>query len=110
MVGVSAAFSPGCARFVRDVVELAKTKGSDLIACVAVNDVFVMKAWGENLAVGESRKVMMLSDGHGELAGAFGVALDTSDKGCVGLGVRSMRFCLNSLNGVITSVDFDEEK
>lgn len=110
VVGVSAAFSPGCARYVKRVVELAKAKGSDLIACVAVNDVFVMKAWGENLSVGGD-KVMILSDGRGELAGAFGVSLDTTTRGeaWLGLGVRSRRFCVIAVNGVVTGVEFDEE-
>ena len=103
VVGVSAAFSPGCSRFVKRV-GLVKSKGWDLIACVAVNDVYVMRAWGEHLAVGE--RVMMLSDGGGELARELGVSLDT----IMGLGVRSRRFCLNTINGVITAVEFDEEK
>lgn len=107
LVGVPAAFSPACARFVKRV-ESAKSVGSDLIACVAVNDVFVMRAWGENLAVGE--KVMMLSDGCGELSRALGVPLDMSGRACLGFGVRSRRFCLSSLNGVITGVNFDEEE
>lgn len=104
----SAAFSPSCSRFVKRV-ELEKSKRWDLIACVAVNDVFVMRAWGENLAVGD--RVMMLSDGGGELAKALGVSSDRSSKvnDFAGLGVRFMRFCLNTVNGVITAVDFDEE-
>jgi peroxiredoxin len=107
LVGVPAAFSPTCAQFVKRV-ESAKSVGSDLIACVAVNDVLVMKAWGENLAVGE--KVMMLSDGCGQLSAALGVSLDMSGRACLGFGVRSRRFCLSSFNGVITSVNFDEEE
>ncbi|PON93441.1 Peroxiredoxin [Trema orientale] len=109
VVGVSAAFSPDCSSFAKRV-ELAKSKGWDLIACVAVNDVFVMRAWGEHLAVGE--RVMMLSDGRGELARELGVSLGPdagSSKASLGLGVRSRRFCLNTVNGVITGVDFDEE-
>ncbi|KAK9270125.1 hypothetical protein L1049_025701 [Liquidambar formosana] len=107
LVGLSAAFSPSCTRFVKRV-ESAKSKWADSIACVAVNDVFVMRAWGEHLAVGE--KVMMLSDGRGELSRALGVSLDANGGDCLGLGERSRRFCLSAFNGVITSVDFDEEE
>jgi peroxiredoxin len=106
-VGVSAAFSPTCTRFLKRV-ESEKSRGSDLIACVAVNDVFVMRAWGESMAVGE--KVMMVSDGCGELSRVLGVSLDLSAKACLGIGVRSMRFCLSSFNGVITNVNFDDEE
>lgn len=88
-------------------IQSVKAKHADLIACVAVNDVFVMRAWGENLGVGE--RLMMLSDGGGELCGALGVSVDTSNMACLGLGVRSRRFCLTAVNGVITSVDFDDE-
>ncbi|KAL7244984.1 hypothetical protein ACSBR2_000346 [Camellia fascicularis] len=109
LVGVSAAFSPICARFVKSVVDSAKSKLADLIACVAVNNVFVMKAWGEDLAVGEN--VMMLSDGAGDLARALRVPLDSSGGDCLGLGVRSRRFWLSALNGVVTSlsVDFSDD-
>lgn len=104
LVGVSAAFSPSCSRFVKRV-ESSRSMGSDMIACVAINDVFVMRAWGENLAVGE--KVKMLSDGCGELSKSLGLSVELGGEALRGSGVRSRRFCLCSLNGVITSVDFD---
>ncbi|KAF4350134.1 hypothetical protein F8388_001312 [Cannabis sativa] len=110
VVGISAAFTPGCSRFVKRV-ELAKSNGWDLIACVGVNDVHVMRAWGEQLGVGQ--KVMMLSDGGGELARGLGVSLDPTSFGSkanfIGLGVRPKRFWLNTINGVITAIDFDNE-
>ncbi|KAF5747121.1 peroxiredoxin-2E-1 chloroplastic-like [Tripterygium wilfordii] len=106
LVGVSAAFSPSCTRFVKRV-ESEKSRAVDLLACVAFNDVFVMKAWGENLAVGE--KVMMLSDGGGELCGALGMTVDAGATACFGLGVRPRRFCLSAVNGVVTSINFDDD-
>ncbi len=59
------------------------------IACVAVNDAFVMQAWGEQLGVGE--EVEMLADGNGEFARATGLTLDGSG---FGLGERSTRFSM----------------
>ncbi|PRQ27050.1 putative peroxiredoxin [Rosa chinensis] len=106
LVGVTAPFSPGCTRFVKRL-KSAREKTAEVIACFAVSDVFVMRAWGEILAVGE--RVMMLCDGLGELTRALGVSLNGAVKACLGLGVRSRRFCLASFNGVITNVDFDEE-
>ncbi|XP_057468677.1 peroxiredoxin-2B-like [Actinidia eriantha] len=93
VVGVSAAFSPVCDRFVKRIA-LAKSVVADLIACVAVNDAFVMKAWGESLAVGE--KVLMLSDANGELPRAIGVPLDSMGRDC---GVRPRRLLVCSERG-----------
>ncbi|XP_008220817.1 PREDICTED: peroxiredoxin-2E-1, chloroplastic-like [Prunus mume] len=98
LVGVSAPFSPRCTRFVKRVAS-ARGKSSDLIACVAASDVFVMRAWGENLAVGD--RVMMLSDGRGELGNALGVSLNLN---------TATNACLVTFNGVIKSVEFDKEE
>ncbi|KAK6939472.1 Redoxin [Dillenia turbinata] len=105
IVGVNAAFSPGCGRFVKRI-ETEKSRGMDLIACVAVNDVFVVKAWGQNLAVSE--KVMMLSDLNGEMCRAIGAFIEVGGANYLGLGVRSKRFCLSATNGVVTSVSVDD--
>lgn len=86
----------------------ARQKGADLIACVAVSDVFVMRAWGESLAVDE--RVMMLYDGLGELTRTLGASLNPTSKDYLGLSVRSRRYFLAAFNGVITSVEFDEEQ
>jgi hypothetical protein len=64
-------------------------KGVDTIACISVNDAFVMDAWGKSVAAGD--KVLMLADGNGQFAKALGVELDLTDKG---LGVRSRRYAL----------------
>ncbi|XP_050365766.1 peroxiredoxin-2D-like [Argentina anserina] len=103
LVGVTAPFSPSCTRFVKRV-KSAREKTAEVIACVAVSDVFVMRAWGEIMAVGE--RVMMLCDGLGELTRALGASVQA----CLGLGERSRRFCLAAFNGVITNVEFDEEE
>lgn len=109
LVGVSAAFSGRCERYVRGVEE-AKGRAVDVIACVAVNDVLVMRAWGNHLGVGE--KVMMLSDVEGEVSRVLGLlCLHGSDlRPRLGLGLRSRRFCLSALNGVITNVSLDKEE
>jgi hypothetical protein len=64
-------------------------KGVDTIACISVNDAFVMDAWGKSVGAGD--KVMMLADGNGQFAKALGVELDLNDKG---LGLRSRRYAL----------------
>jgi hypothetical protein len=68
---------------------LRQGKGVDTIACISVNDAFVMDAWGKSVAAGD--KVLMLADGNGQFAKALGVELDLTDKG---LGVRSRRYAL----------------
>lgn len=67
-----------------------------------------MRAWGEILAVGE--KVMMLSDGCGDLSRAIAVSLDLKSKSCLGLCVWCKRFCWYSFNRVITRIDFADEE
>lgn len=66
-----------------------QAKGVDTIACISVNDAFVMEAWGKSVGAGD--KVLMLADGNGQFAKALGVELDLNDKG---LGVRSRRYAL----------------
>src|SRR5579864_2430832 len=77
LFAVPGAFTPACSqRHLPGFVDKAsdiKAKGVDTIACVAVNDVFVMNAWGKAQNVGD--KVMMLADGSGEFAKALGLEL-----------------------------------
>lgn len=106
---VPGAFTPTCSQkhvpgFVDKSDEL-KSKGIDAIACVSVNDVFVMKAWGESLGVGD--KVMLLSDGNLHFTKALGVELDLSDKP-VGLAVRSRRYALLADNGVVKQLNLED--
>ena len=76
-----------------------RAKGVDTIACMAVNDVFVMNAWGKSANVG--LQVTMLADGNGEYARALGLELDGRG---FGLGMRGQRFALVVDNGVATQV------
>ena len=107
LFAVPGAFTPGCSRvhlpgFVARADEL-KAKGVDTIACVAVNDAWVMDAWAKSQGVGD--KILMLADGSGAFTKAMGLELDVS---AVGLGSRSKRYASIIENGVITSLDIDE--
>jgi peroxiredoxin len=109
LFAVPGAFTPTCTQkhlpgFVAKAGEL-RAKGVDAVACVSVNDAFVMRAWKESLGVGD--EVLLLSDGNGELARAMGVELDLSDKP-VGLGVRSRRYALLAEDGVVKVLNLEE--
>src|SRR5882757_3161873 len=83
LFSVPGAFTPTCSQkhlpgYVSNAATL-KAKGIDTIACMAVNDVFVMAAWGQSANVGD--KVLMLSDGNGDYAQALGLAMDASGFG-----------------------------
>ena len=106
LFAVPGAFTPGCSNvhlpgFIEGGDEL-KAKGVDTIACVAVNDPFVMDAWGKAHGVGD--KILMLSDGNGTFTEAIGMELDGSG---FGLGKRSMRYAAVLQDGVVTSLDVD---
>ena len=95
------AFTPTCSAkhvpgFVQNY-ETLKSKGVDAIACISVNDAFVMGAWGKDQNVGD--KVVMAADGNGEFAKALGLDFDGSK---FGMGRRSQRFALVAENGVVT--------
>src|ERR1700690_1563206 len=87
------AFTPTCsAKHLPGYIQNAdaiKKKGIDAIACVSVNDAFVMGAWGEQQGAGD--KVMMLADGNGDLTKALGLEMDASK---FGMGKRSQRFSM----------------
>ncbi|KAJ1259987.1 hypothetical protein BS78_10G197500 [Paspalum vaginatum] len=109
LFAVPGAFTPTCTQkhlpgFVAKAGEL-RAKGVDTVACVSVNDAFVMRAWKESLGVGD--EVLLLSDGNGDLARAMGVELDLSDKP-VGLGVRSRRYALLAEDGVVKVLNLEE--
>ncbi|MCK8785057.1 peroxiredoxin [Roseomonas sp. NAR14] len=101
LFGVPGAFTPTCsARHLPGFVEKAdalKAKGVGTIACMAVNDAFVMAAWGKDQGVGD--KVMMLADGAAVFTKALGLELDLTARG---LGVRCQRFALIARDGVVT--------
>jgi len=107
LFGLPGAFTPTCsAKHVPGYVQHAdaiKAKGIDTIACISVNDAFVMGAWGKDQNVGD--KVMMLADGSAEFTKAAGLELDLVDRG---MGVRCQRFSMIVDNGVIQSINIDE--
>ncbi len=103
LVSVPGAFTPTCSMnhlpgFVDQAGSL-KSKGVDTIACMAVNDVFVMDAWGKDRGVGDD--VAMLADGNGEYARALGLEMDASG---FGMGMRGQRFAIVVDDGVATHV------
>ena len=103
LVSVPGAFTPTCSMnhlpgFVEQAAAL-KSKDVDTIACMAVNDVFVMDAWGKDRGVGDD--VLMLADGNGEYAEALGLELDASG---FGMGQRGQRFAIIVEDGVATHV------
>jgi peroxiredoxin len=106
LFAVPGAFTPTCdAKHLPGFVEKAaaiKAKGVDTIACLSVNDVFVMNAWGKASNVGDS--VLMLADGNGEYAKALGLELDGRG---FGMGMRAQRFALVVKDGVATHVDVE---
>lgn len=108
LFAVPGAFTPGCSNvhlpgFVEGGAEL-RAKGVDTIACVAVNDPFVMDAWGQAHGVGDD--ILMLADGNAEFTTAMGLLLDGSG---FGLGQRSKRYAAVLQDGVVTSIDVDEK-
>jgi peroxiredoxin len=106
LFSVPGAFTPTCdAKHLPGFVQLADqilAKGVNTIACMAVNDVFVMNAWGKASAVGD--KILMLADGNGEYARALGLELDGKAHG---LGTRGQRFAVVVKDGVATHVQIE---
>ena len=106
LFAVPGAFTPGCSithlpGFVVKADEI-KAKGVDVVACVSVNDPFVMKAWGDDRNVGED--VLMLSDGNGEFTAAIGLEMDGSG---FGLGTRSQRYAMIIDDGVVSVLNVE---
>lgn len=103
LFAVPGAFTPTCSDhhlpgFVVRADEI-RAKGVATIACVSVNDPFVMGAWGEDRGVGDS--VLMLADGNGDFTKAMGLEMDGSG---FGLGVRSQRYAAILEDGVVKSL------
>lgn len=107
LFSVPGAFTPTCSAkhlpgFVAKADEL-KAKGIDEIACTAVNDPFVMGAWGKSAEVGD--KVTMLADGNGDFAKAVGLEMDGSK---FGLGTRGQRFSMVVNDGVVEQLNVEQ--
>jgi peroxiredoxin len=101
------AFTPTCSAkhvpgFVQNYDAL-KAKGVDLIACLSVNDAFVMGAWGKDQGAGD--KVRMLADGNGEFTQAVGLEMDGSK---FGMGKRSQRYSMIIHNGVVKNLNVEQ--
>ena len=101
LFAVPGAFTPTCSAkhlpgFVQNADAL-KAKGVDTIACISVNDAFVMGAWGKDQGAGG--KVEMLADGSAAFAKALGLELDLMARG---MGVRSQRYALVAEDGKVT--------
>lgn len=103
LFSVPGAFTPTCdARHLPGYIQHAadfKAKGVDTVACMAVNDVFVMKAWGKASAV--EGTVLMLADGNGDYARALGLEMDGT---AFGMGLRGKRFAIIVEDGVAKQV------
>ncbi len=108
LFGLPGAFTPTCTAkhlpsFVANADALA-AKGVEAIACVSVNDVFVMDAWGKDQNVGDA--VMMLADGSAEFTRALGLELDLIARG---LGVRSQRYSMLVEDGVVAALHVEPD-
>ena len=106
LFAVPGAFTPTCSAkhlpgFKQKAGEI-KAKGIDVIACLSVNDAFVMRAWAEDQAVGED--IVMLADGSGDFTRAIGLVMDA--KG-FGMGERSQRYSMIVEDGVVTQLNVE---
>ena len=108
LFSVPGAFTPTCdAKHLPGFVEKAgdlRAKGVNTVACIAVNDAFVMKAWGKSQSC--DGKVQMIADGNAEYTKALGLEMDASG---FGMGTRGQRFALIVDNGVVKSVNVEEK-
>ncbi len=107
LFAVPGAFTPTCSAkhlpgFKQNAAAL-KAKGVDQIACVSVNDIFVMKAWGDSQGVGDD--VLMLADGNGDFTRALGLTLDGSK---FGMGERSQRYSVVVKDGVVKDLNVEQ--
>ena len=106
LFAVPGAFTPGCSmtHLPGYVVNADKIKaaGVDTIACMAVNDAFVMDAWGK---AHNAEELLMLADGNGEFTAALGLELDGSG---FGLGTRSQRFAMLVDDGTVSQLNVEE--
>ena len=101
------AFTPTCSAkhvpgFKAHADEL-KGKGIDLIACLSVNDAFVMKAWAKDQGV--DGEMIMIADGNGDFTKAVGLELDGSK---FGMGLRSQRYSLIAKDGVVEQINVEQ--
>lgn len=107
LFAVPGAFTPTCsAHHLPGFVVLAdeiKAKGVDMIACISVNDAFVMRAWGEQQ---NAEAITLLADGGGALTKALGLEMETGDFG----GMRSQRYAMVINDGVVKQLHVEAPK
>lgn len=107
LFAVPGAFTPTChAKHLPSFLEhhaALKAKGIDVIACVAVNDPFVLDAWAKQSGVGD--RILMLSDGNAAFTKAIGLDFDGSG---FGLGIRSKRYAMLIEDGVVKALHVEE--
>lgn len=107
LFGLPGAFTPVCHReHLPGIVSLADTlleKGMDIIACTAVNDVFVLERWARDHRA--QSKITMLADGNADFARKAGLAVDLSE---FGLGIRSNRYAMVAVNGSVELLSVEE--
>jgi glutaredoxin/glutathione-dependent peroxiredoxin len=107
LFAVPGAFTPTCSDYhlpgFVDHAGALRAKGVDTIACVSVNDHFVMGAWAKAKETGD--KILMLADGNGDFARAMGLEADSRPWG---LGIRSRRYAAIIQDGVITDLKVDQ--
>ena len=107
LFSVPGAFTPTCSAkhlpgFIQHAGDI-RAKGVDTIACLAVNDAFVMGAWGEDQGAGD--KVLMLADGNGDFTKALGLEMDGTG---FGMGMRGKRFSMIVEDGTVTTLNLEE--
>jgi len=106
LFGVPGAFTPGCTKshlpgYVKAYDEII-SRGFDTIACIAVNDAWVMQAWAESANAID--KVLMLADGSARFARVLGLESDLSE---AGMGLRFRRFSMIIEDGIVTELNLD---
>lgn len=107
LFGLPGAFTPVCSSehvpgFTSNIEQL-KGKGIDAIACLSVNDAFVMQAWGRDLQT--DGKVEMIADGNGDFTRLLGLEMDGKP---FGLGMRSQRFSMLVRDGIVEQLSIEE--
>jgi len=106
LFAVPGAFTPGCSKkhlpgFIAQAWKI-RDKGIDTIACLSVNDVYVMTAWAEASGAGDT--VQMLADGSAEYTRLLGLELDSSR---FGMGIRSRRYAMIIEDGIVRELFVD---
>jgi len=107
LFGLPGAFTPTCsARHLPgflDRYDAFRARGVDTIACVSVNDVFVMDAWGKQQNVGD--RILLLADGNADFTREAGLELDMTARG---FGVRSQRYAMIVEDGVVMALNVEK--